>query len=139
MQPPDPFAYIAPNEITKPKHAAITAAEGAAVQTLAAVLMIDPIKGVAAWQEDHAGHSDAKAAYADITRVCLDLYNAIREHAPESGDRDAAERYVRLARMCANRHVAENLPNGSILSRMALENIAAAGMMARAAVALGGA
>jgi hypothetical protein len=119
----DPFAYIPPNEVTAPKHAAIRAAEVAA---RAAIQQI----GGGSWQGDHA----AQAAYTAINDACRDFYAVIQQHAPPSADRAAAERCVRLARMAANEAV--TTPTPELLAQCA-DNLRAARWQACAAIALG--
>lgn len=121
MQQPDPFTYIAPTKVTAPKYAAIRAAADAAAAELGALFATDPKTG----------------AQASINRVTKALYDAVQEHAPPSPDRSAAERCCRIARMAANEVVSANLPNGSIPTRIALENIYLARWQACAAIALG--
>lgn len=137
MQQPDPFTYIAPTKVTAPKYAAIRAAADAAAAELGALFATDPKTGAQAWQAQHAGHDDKPSAYASINRVTKALYDAVQEHAPPSPDRSAAERCCRIARMAANEVVSANLPNGSIPTRIALENIYLARWQACAAIALG--
>lgn len=85
----DEYRYIAPNEITAPKHAAIRAAA-----TEAALLPLHPSDG-----------GDLQGLFAHINGRLKALHEVILEQAPPSADRSAAERCCRLARMLANEAV----------------------------------
>jgi hypothetical protein len=109
----DPFTYIPPNEITAPKHEAIREAYNAAVRSLPGLVETRDFGG--------------------ISRVCRAFYEAIREHAPPSADRSAAERCVRLGRMLANEAIATC---DNSLIEQAISQLRLARMQASAAVAL---
>lgn len=122
---PDPYRYIAPNETTAPKHAAIRAAA-----TEAALLPLHPGDGC-----------DLQGLFAHISGRVKALHVAILEHAPPSADRSAAERCCRLARMLANEAVLwanthNDLDEGRRLMSLAYDQIMLARMQACAAIAL---
>ena len=127
----DPFRYIAPNETTAPKHAAIRASATAAHATCEQVI------GGGTWLGEHMGHYSKEAAFAAINTACQELYAAILTHAPASADRAAAERCCRLARMAANEAVNtdERWAVGEN-SRRCRDNLIAARWQACAAIAL---
>ena len=125
MSDVDPFEYRPPTEATAPKYDAIRKAEDAAFGALRDVLAASPDK------------RDKPRAYADITRACRAFYDAIREHAPASADRSAAERCVRIARMAANEAVAQDHTHESRQARIAFDQLVMARWQACAAIALG--
>ena len=125
MSDVDPFEYRPPTEVTAPKYDAIRKAEDEAFWALHGVLVVAPDK------------RDKPRAYADITQACRAFYDAIREHAPASADRSAAERCVRLARMAANEVVALDHTHESRQARIALDQLVMARWQACAAIALG--
>lgn len=130
----DPFTYIAPSDSTRPKHAAITAAEQAARTE------VDAVIGAGPWRGERMEHYDAAAAHAAIGAATRALYDAIQAHAPASADRSAAERCARVARMAANAAVqAVDTDERDRFIRLARDHITMAGWQARAAIALGAA
>ena len=125
MSDVDPFEYRPPTEATAPKYDAIRRAEADAFGALHGVLSTPPRA------------RDKAAAYAVITQACRAFYDAIREHAPASADRSAAERCVRLARMAANEAVAQDHTHESRQARIAIDQLVMARWQACAAIALG--
>lgn len=129
----DPFRYIPPTDITAPKHAAINAAHAECADRFGHVLTGTP------WLGDHAGHYDAQAAHEAITDAARAFFDVVRERAPPSADRSAAERCVRLARMNANEAIRSSDAAASADAvRRALDNLAEARLQANAAIALEG-
>ena len=125
MSDVDPFEYRPPTEVTAPKYKAVRDAENDAFWAFHGVLVEAPDK------------RDKPRAYADITRACRAFYDAIREHAPASADRSAAERCVRIARMAANEAVALDLVPHDETVRIGLSHLLLARWQACAAIALG--
>jgi hypothetical protein len=121
----DPFRYVAPNETTAPKHAAVRAAA-----TEATLLPLHPGEGC-----------DLQGLFAHINERVKAFYDAILEQAPASADRSAAERCCRLARMLANEavlmaNVHSDLDEARRLMSLARDQIMLARMQACAAIAL---
>jgi hypothetical protein len=111
----DPFRYVAPNETTAPKHAAVRAAA-----TEATLLPLHPGEGC-----------DLQGLFAHINERVKAFYDAILEQAPASADRSAAERCCRLARM-----LAVDVGHQHRLMSLARDQIMLARMQACAAIAL---
>jgi hypothetical protein len=83
------FTYHAPTDETRPKYAAIAAAESVAAQCVTALL-----------------NGGDFATYDNINAACLRFADVIDENAPDSADKSAAIRCVRLARNALNEAVA---------------------------------
>ena len=129
----DPFRYIPPTDVTAPKHDAVNAAHAECADRFSHVLTGTP------WLGDYAGHYDARVAHEAITDAARAFFDVVREHAPPSTDRSAAERCIRLARMNANEAIrSSDAATSADAVRRALDNLAEARLQANAAIALGG-
>lgn len=121
------FTYHPPTDETAPKYAAIRAAEAACFAVFDA-----------AW----SGSMDNRA-YGPVNEACRAFAVAIDENCPDSADKSAAIRCVRLARNAANEELAFLIQSGGSGGNPALEtqandNLRAARWQANAAIACGG-
>lgn len=124
---PDHFVYHAPNEETAPRYAAIRAAENACHDLVGSLTM-----------------AEYTATAADYTRVnsALRVFaETIDSSAPDSADKTASIRCVRLARNALNEHIAASA--GGFPTRInclveAARQLTLARWQANSAVACGG-
>lgn len=133
------FRYHAPTDETRPKYAAIRVAEEAAHVAIAHV------KAGRAWDGDANGivTPDTKAdfqrlAYAYVNQTCRAFAVVIDQSAPDSADKSAAIRCVRLARNCVNEGVALGLAADVFCWTQAQEQLRLARFQANSAIACGG-
>lgn len=117
------FTYHPPTDETAPKYAAIRKAEEACRFGLT--------MGIGLTDEP------AHVRYDHINSACRAFAVAIDEHAPDSADKTAAIRCVRLARNAANEAVTDVAGAGR-LQAVALTEIQKARWQANSAVACGG-
>lgn len=122
---PDHFVYHAPNEDTAPRYAAIRAAEDACHN------VVDSLTGHIATEADYIRVNSALRVFAET----------IDSNAPDSADKTAAYRCVRLARNALNEHIAASIndfqPRMNLLSE-AVRQLVLARWQANSAVACGG-
>lgn len=129
------FTYHAPTEATAPKYAAIRDGEKAC-----RVAIVDVLHNYTMRPPD---------AYAAINAATRTFADVINEQAPDSADKTAAIRCLRLARNAANEVIALRAEHGlkmaaSLVAMVdsfdgyAMEQILAARWQANAAVALDG-
>lgn len=133
------FTYHPPTEETTPKYAAIRAAEEAAHVAIAHV------KAGRVWDADVANiviPSDPAAyrrlGFAYVNEVCKTLAMTIDANAPDSADKTAAIRCVRIARNCANEAISLTLGADVFLWTQAQEQLRIARFQANSAIACGG-
>lgn len=117
------FTYHPPTEETAPKYAAIRAAEAACAHGLTMGIGL----------VDEPPH----VRFGHINSACEAFAVAIDEQAPDSADKSAAIRCVRLARNAANEAVVDAAGAGR-LQAMALTEIQKARWQANSAIACGG-
>ena len=124
---PDHFIYHAPNEDTAPRYAAIRAAEDACHDVVGSLTM--------------AEYTATAADYTRVNGVLRAFAETIDSNAPDSADKTAAYRCVRLARNALNEHIAASIndfqPRINLLSE-AIRQLVLARWQANSAVACGG-
>lgn len=121
------FNYHAPTEETRPKYAAIRAAEFECHQLAANIRL--------------AGNDVDTGAYAVVNSTLRAFAEAINDNAPDCADKTAALRCVGLARNCLNEQVAsvtQGFPVYIDLVAEAHRQIVLARFQANSAVALDG-
>lgn len=116
------FRFHAPTEETKAKHIAIRAAE------LRAAMDID----------DALGNFTGAEAFARINAACLAFAEVIDAEAPDSADKSAAIRCVRLARNAANEAVVGDEGRAADMRVICAQELLKARWLAGSAVACGG-
>lgn len=116
------FTYVPPDERTGPLHARLRDAERACAEQVMIAL-------------DSPGPQ-----FTAINDACRTFAHVINETCPESADKDAAIRCVRLARMAANESlIAPRTVPIAQLRHQCFDNLRAARWQASAAIALSGA
>ena len=124
---PDHFIYHAPNEDTAPRYAAIRAAEDACHDVVGSLTM--------------AEYTATAADYTRVNSVLRVFAETIDSNAPDSADKTAAYRCVRLARNALNEHIAAsmgNFPTRINCLAEATRQLVLARWQANSAVACGG-
>lgn len=116
------FTYHPPTEETAPKYKSIRAAEYRCAEDIA----------------DAGGNFTGAEAFSRINAATRTFAEVIDANAPDSADKSAAIRCVRIARNCANEAViAEESHRGDLLT-MCAQNLTAARFQANSAIACGG-
>lgn len=116
------FTYHAPTEETAPKYAAIRAAEEACLFGLAYAA---------------ADEGPNHVRFDNINASCAKFADVIDAQAPDSADKSAAIRCVRLARNAANEAIVNPKDAGRLMA-MAKTEIQKARWQANSAIACGG-
>ena len=116
------FSYHAPTDDTAPRYKAVRAAE------IKAAMEIDNALG------NFIGH----AAFSKINAATRTFAEVIDANAPDSADKAAAIRCVRLARNAANEAVIAEADHAADLRVMCAQNLTAARFQANSAIACGG-
>lgn len=117
------FTYHAPTSETTPKYVAIRAAE------LACAMDID---------DAIADDCDRKFRYDRINKATRTFAEIIDANAPDSTDKSAAIRCVRLARNAANEAITAEPDHVADLRVLCAQNLTAARFQANSAIACGG-
>lgn len=126
------FLYHAPTEETKPKYAAIRDAEADAIANIT--------------QTHYEVGGDAAQVYREVNRSTRRMAEVIDAHAPDSADKTAAIRCVRLARNLFNEWATDiakppelrTWSNPYVVFLHAEMELAKARMQANSAIACGG-
>lgn len=127
------FTYHPPTEETAPKYAAIRAAEEACHVSIAFAK-----KRKVCSDEGIPADAGVVDLYAEINRRTRCYAEVIDASAPDSADKAAAIRCVRLARNAANEAVTLNLLGDAFLWTQAQEQLRLARFQANSAIACGG-
>jgi hypothetical protein len=134
------FSYHAPTEETAPKYAAIRKAEEDCHVTIGHLFSKGP-NGPQVWDPEQVAvvllGGNKALGYAEVNRATRTLVEVIDQNAPDSADKSAAIRCVRLARNALNEAIATNNYPES-LRTCAHENLRMARWQANSAVACGG-
>lgn len=117
------FTYHAPTEETAPKYAAIRAAE------IGCALDID---------DAIADDCDRSIRFNRINAATRRFAEVIDANAPDSADKSAAIRCVRLARNAANEAIVADEDHAADCRVICAQNLAAARWQANSAIACGG-
>jgi hypothetical protein len=127
------FSYHPPTEETAPRYAAIRSAEEACHVSIAFAKKRQVC-------DDGGIPADANvpALYAEINLRLRRFAEVIDANAPDSADKAAAVRCVRLARNCANEAITLNLLPDAFLWTQAQEQLRLARFQANSAIACGG-
>lgn len=121
------FTFHAPTAETRPRYAAVRAAEKACHELGMSLTMAE----YTADTSDYARINATLRAFAEVIDV----------NAPDGDDKDAAIRCVRLARNCFNEQVASCLLGFPVILNMVSEGarqVALARFLANSAIACGG-
>jgi hypothetical protein len=134
------FTYHPPTEETAPKYAAVRAAEEDCHVTIGHLFSKGP-NGPQVWDPEQVNvvlmGGNKALGYAEVNRATRALAEAIDANAPDSADKSAAIRCVRLARNAMNEAIAtSNYPES--LRSCAHENLRMARWQANSAIAGGG-
>ena len=116
------FNYHAPTDETKPKYTAIRAAE------LRAAMDID----------DALGNFTGQERFDRINAACLAFADVIDALAPDSADKSAAIRCVRLTRNAANEAAVAEPDHANDLRVICAQELVKARWQANSAIACGG-
>ena len=117
------FTYHTPTEDTAPRYKAIRAAE------LACAMDID---------DAIADDCDRSIRFDRVNKATRTFAVVIDTNAPDSADKSAAIRCVRLARNAANEAIAAEADHAADLRVMCAQNLTAARFQANSAIACGG-
>ena len=122
------FTYHAPTEETAPKYAAIRAAEAACLKVI---------------EEAWSGPTTDRTAHDRVNAVMRAFAEVIDKYAPDSADKTAAIRCVRIARNAANEELVLIQSSGGsggnpAVERQVNDNLRAARWQANSAIACGG-
>lgn len=113
------FGYHAPTTETKPKYAKIRAAE---LRTAADI-------------DDALGNFAGAEAFGRINAACLAFADVIDAQAPDSADKSAAIRCVRLARNAANEAVVADAEHAADMRVICAQELVKARWRANGAIA----
>lgn len=116
------FTYHAPTDETKPKYTAIRAAEIKAAADI----------------DDALGNFAGVEAFGRINAACLAYADVIDTQAPDSADKSAAIRCVRLARNAANEAVVADIEHAADMRVICAQELVKARWQANSAIACGG-